>query len=259
MNSKIVASTLSVVAMIGIASAVWIYEGYGSAPEAITGITSWFDGKQLTQMVNLESLLLASPYIFLVGGSLVLVFLLFKGRGQNRDAVSGADPSQVQPDSYSIGTAGEGVDLITADPASVTTLMIEDSDLAWDSEENAVANDETREESTPDQDDTPNTLRVDPITEAKVYAACGRKAQAIDLLVDTFSSEGIDHDAATNELLTLFHQELKSPDTSKKSKILLQTQREEFLAKLEKSEIQLSDDTWKRIQPDLPDEIHAVA
>lgn len=259
MNSKIVASTLSGVAMVAIASAVWVYEGYSTAPEAIAGITSWFDGKQFTQLVNLESLLLASPYFLLVGGLLFLVYLLFRSRGQKRDAVSGEGSGQVQPVPYQPETAGNGVELITADPESATTLMIDDLDSGTDNDKQAVEIDAPLEEPTPEQAEVANAHRVDPITEAKVYAACGRKAQAIDLLVDVIISDDIDHDAATNELLTLFDQELKSAKTSTKRKNLLQIQREEFLESLAKSGVQLSDDTWKRIQPDLSDDIHAVA
>jgi hypothetical protein len=261
MNSKIVASTLCGVAMVAIASAVWIYEGYGTVPEALAGITSWFDGKQFSQLFRLESLLLASPYILLVGGLLFLVFLLFKSRTKGSDNVAVADSGRNQSSFFQVKTDGGGVELITADPASVTTLTIDDLESNEDNGKDAVASEEPLEEPTPDQPDVTSAPRVDPITEAKVYAACGRKSQAIDLLIDVFASDDIDHDAATNELLTLFDQELKNPETSANRKILLQNQREEFLENLSNSEVQLSEDTLKRIQqPDISDDIHnAVA
>jgi len=257
-NTKIVASTLSVIAMVAIASAVWVYEANVATPEAVSGIVGWFEGKQLTQLFNLESALLASPYILLFGGMLLLVFFRFRTPSQKQ--AQGEEMTQFQKPAGPDGNDDGGITLVSADPDSVTTLMLDDLEFDSDPEVQSTEDAHLLAEHVPGNTSDANAPRVDPITEAKVYAACGRKAQAIDLLLEAFGSEDVDHDAVANELITLFGQEMKSSDNSEGRKSAIETQRNEFLDRLSKSEVKLSDDTWKRIQPDdYSDSYHAVA
>ena len=257
MDTKVIASAASGIAIGAVASAVLMYEGNIATPEVVSGIVSWFEGKQLSQLFNLESSLLASPYILLVGGLSLLIY--FRLRTLKQKPEHDEEMSQLQIPVGSISATDDGIALANVDSESVTTLNLDD--LEFDTDEDSQSTNEAY--SLKDQDSDINSdgdsLQVDLITEAKVYAACGRKSQAIGLLLEAFNVEDIDQDAIANELVTLFGQEMENAESSTGQKSAIEKQRDKFLDKLSKSDAKLSDDTWKRIQPeDYPVNIQAV-
>ena len=91
---------------------------------------------------------------------------------------------------------------------------------------------------------------LEPITEAQVLSRFGRNDQAIDLLLDAFSSIDGNNDAIATQALKIIDDELDKASITSNRELHLQSIRNESVIRFLKEPWKLSDETRQKIQPE---------
>ena len=95
-----------------------------------------------------------------------------------------------------------------------------------------------------------NSQSLEPITEAQVLSKFGRNDQAIELLLDAFSSIDGNNDAIATQALKIIDDELDKASTTSNREHHLQSIRNESVIRFLKEPWKLSDETRQKIQPE---------
>ena len=208
-----------------------------------------------TPAISLFSVLLSKiPNILFLGAFLILLYTLysFPYRSAKYPPQQFSDNAneELNISGHNIQSFSQHASSSNAKTNSNTTLLENEIDFDDNDPEYSSGLDMDSEINTISQ----QPEEVDALTQANVYAKCGRTSKAISTLMEGFSENTCNPDAAATALLLMFENEIEDENTSKERLEFIKNQRNVFLRQLSHDRERLKHDSWRLIHMRYPEQ-----